>query len=146
MYEIKRKQRNKQTKKNNSHGYYRTTAYPTFSGAKSNYPPGKSPMSSFTSSIVVYLKFWSHPKIYEPPFHWTSFQNRGRPSPTYPLAYLHLENQIRVSWKFNHSIPWITTSNNTSVSTLKGYEWWFYQTWIDARFGDVTKDTFFFRK
>lgn len=57
MYEIKRKQRNKQTKKNNSHGYYRTTAYPTFSGAKSNYPPGKSPMSSFTSSIVVYLKF-----------------------------------------------------------------------------------------
>lgn len=70
MYEIKRKQRNKQTKKkNNSHGYYRTTAYPTFSGAKSNYPPGKSPMSSFTSSIVVYLKFGptrkytSHPSI-----------------------------------------------------------------------------------
>lgn len=68
MYEIKKKKK-KQTNKNNSHGYYRTTSYPAFPGAKSNYPPGKSPMSSFTSSIVVYLKFGparkytSHPSI-----------------------------------------------------------------------------------
>lgn len=54
VYEIKKKQTNK---KNNSHGYYRTTSYPAFPEAKSNYPPRKSPMSSFTSSIVVYLKF-----------------------------------------------------------------------------------------
>ena len=59
-------------------------------------------------SLVVYLKFSSRSKIYQPTNPSRASSSKSRSTILLPRpSYLHSE--IRVSWKFNHPISRITT-------------------------------------
>ena len=113
------------TSKNNSHGYYSIDK-----GCPLFFPVGdrdhsRGNLSCAAFRVLARCLF----KIFEPlenipsnqpvPSSSKSRSTIRSPRPS-PPTYLHSENQIRVSWKFNHPISRITTRDNACWSVLKG--------------------------